>query len=101
MSEEEKHSIKVINKRTKRLFEELEIEKEDMLDEQRIAYLMQEIRANKTVLNLVETQNKMIELMAELIFNHRNSFEWWENGVDIDNLEQQIEYFRNKAKESE
>lgn len=60
------------------------------------------------VLNLIEKQQKVanlqektIQLMAELIFNHSNSFEWWENGIDIDNLEQQIEYFRNKAKESE
>ena len=37
--------------------------------------------------------------MAELIFNHRNDFGWWEVGVDIDNIEQQIEYFKNNVEE--
>lgn len=46
---EEKEALKVINTRTKRLFDELEIEKEDMSDEPKIAYLMQEISANKTI----------------------------------------------------
>lgn len=58
-------------------------------------------KAIENLLSRLKTAERMIELMAELIFNHRNSFEWWENGLDIDNLEQQIEYFRNKAKESE
>ena len=40
------------------MLDELEIEKEDMLDEPRIAYLMQEIRANKTILNLIEKLQK-------------------------------------------
>ena len=39
---------KVINKRTERLLEEFKIEREDEPeDEPKIAYLMQEIRANK------------------------------------------------------
>lgn len=50
MNEEEKNALKVINTRTRRLLDELEIEKEDMSDEPKIAYLMQEIRANKTTL---------------------------------------------------
>ena len=58
MNEEEKKALKVINARTKRLLDELEIEKEDMSDEPRIAYLMQEIRANKTILNLIEKLQK-------------------------------------------
>lgn len=58
MTEEEKKSLKVINARTRRLLDELEIEKEDMSDEPRIAYLMQEIRANKTILNLIEKLQK-------------------------------------------
>ena len=58
MNEEEKKALKVINARTRRLLDELEIEKEDMLDEPKIAYLMQEIRANKTVLNLIEKLQK-------------------------------------------
>ena len=58
MNEEEKRALKVINTRTKRLLDELKIEKEDMSDEPRIAYLMQEIRANKTLLNLIEKLQK-------------------------------------------
>lgn len=58
MNEEEKKALKVINARTRRLLDELEIEKEDMSDEPRIAYLMQEIRANKTILNLIEKLQK-------------------------------------------
>lgn len=58
MNKEEKKALKVINARTRRLLDELEIEKEDMSDEPRIAYLMQEIRANKTILNLIEKLQK-------------------------------------------
>lgn len=58
MNEEEKNAFKVINTRTRRLLDELEIEKEDMSDEPKIAYLMQEIRANKTILNLIEKLQK-------------------------------------------
>ena len=60
MNEEEKKALKVINARTRRLLDELEpeIEKEDMPDEPKIAYLMQEIRANKTILNLIERLQK-------------------------------------------
>ena len=58
MNEKEKKAFKVINTRTRRLLDELEIEKEDMSDEPKIAYLMQEIRANKTILNLIEKLQK-------------------------------------------
>ena len=58
MNEEEKKALKVIKARTRRLLDELEIEKEDMSDEPKIAYLMQEIRANKTILNLIERLQK-------------------------------------------
>ena len=58
MTEEEKKALRVINARTRRLLDELEIEKEDMSDEPKIAYLMQEIRANKTLLNLIEKLQK-------------------------------------------
>lgn len=68
MNEEKKKALKVINARTKRLLDELEIEKEDMLDEPRIAYLMQEIRANKTLLNIIEKLQKENE---ELKFKER------------------------------
>lgn len=64
MNKEEKKALKVINARTRRLLDELEIEKEDMSDEPRIAYLMQEIRANKTILNLIEKlqeENKQLK----------------------------------------
>lgn len=67
MNKEEKKALKVINARTRRLLDELEIEKEDMSDEPRIAYLMQEIRANKTILNLIEKlQKENEELRKEL-----------------------------------
>ena len=67
MNEEERKAFKVINTRTRRLFDELEIEKEDMSDEPKIAYLMQEIRANKTTLNLIEKlQKENEELKADL-----------------------------------
>lgn len=65
MNEEEKKALKVINTRTRRLLDELEIEKEDMSDEPKIAYLMQEIRANKIILNLVEKLQKENEEAKE------------------------------------
>ncbi len=65
MNEEEKKALKVINARTRRLLDELEIEKEDMSDEPKIAYLMQEIRANKIILNLVEKLQKENEEAKE------------------------------------
>lgn len=82
MKEEE--AIKVINKRTERLLKELEVEKrEDFSDEPKIAYLMQEIRANKTLLNLIETQKaeleereKAMNLMAEQLTTPINDKKW-------------------------
>lgn len=65
MNEEEKKALKVINTRTKRLLDEFKIEKEDMSDEPKIAYLMQEIRANKTVLNLIEKLQKENEELKQ------------------------------------
>lgn len=67
MSEEEKKALKVINARTKRLLDEFKIEKEDMSDEPKIAYLMQEIRANKTILNLIEKLQKENELAKKQV----------------------------------
>lgn len=69
MNEEEKKALKVIKARTRRLLDELEIEKEDMSDELKIAYLMQEIRANKTILNLIEKLQKENEELKEKNFN--------------------------------
>lgn len=65
MNEEEKKALKVINTRTKRLLDEFKIEKEDMSDEPKIAYLMQEIRANKTILNLIEKLQKENEELKQ------------------------------------
>ena len=73
MNEEEKKAFKVINTRTRRLIDELEIEKEDMSDEPKIAYLMQEIRANKTILNLIEKLQKENEEVKRLIA-HKNEY---------------------------
>lgn len=68
MNEEEKKALKVINARTRRLLDELEIEKEDMSDEPKIAYLMQEIRANRTLLNLIE---KLLKENEELTISNK------------------------------
>lgn len=65
MNEEEKKALKVINTRTKRLLDEFKIEKEDMSDGPKIAYLMQEIRANKTILNLIEKLQKENEELKQ------------------------------------
>ena len=65
MNEEKKKALKVINTRTKRLLDEFKIEKEDMSDEPKIAYLMQEIRANKTILNLIEKLQKENEELKQ------------------------------------
>ena len=56
-----------------------------------------------TVLNLIETQNKMIELMAEDIKDADDYIYSELNKSDFSdyNTQQIIEYFRNKAKESE
>ena len=67
MNKEERKAFKVINTRTRRLLDELEIEKEDMSDEPKIAYLMQEIRANKTILNLIEKLQKENELAKKQV----------------------------------
>ena len=61
LSDEEKKAIKVVNKRTERLIEELKIEEEDLIDEPKIAYLITQIEANKTLVNLIEKQSKEIE----------------------------------------
>lgn len=82
MNEEEKKALKVINARTRRLLDELEIEKEDMSDEPKIAYLMQEIRANKTILNLIEKLQKENE---ELKYKYNKALSDVIAGVDLDN----------------
>ena len=65
LSEEEQKAIKVVNKRTERLTEELKIEEEDLIDEPKIAYLITQIEANKTLVNLIEKQQKEIEELKE------------------------------------
>lgn len=69
MTEEEKKALKVINARTRRLLDELEIEKEDMSDEPKIAYLMQEIRANKTILNRIDKLQKENEKLKNIRYD--------------------------------
>ena len=69
LSDEEKKAIKVVNKRTERLIEELKIEEEDLIDEPKIAYLITQIAANKTLVNLIEKQSKEIEELKE---NNKN-----------------------------
>ena len=71
----------------------------------------------KTLLNLIETQNKMIELMArklnEAYFEENNYWLWFEKeicpkengkykfGCIAERIVKLKEHFRNKAKESE
>ena len=43
-------------------------------------------------------KNEIIVEMAKLIFNHRCDFEWYEAGTDINDIKQQIEYFKNEVK---
>lgn len=108
MNEEEKKALKVINTRTKRLLDEFKIEKEDMSDEPKIAYLMQEIRANKTILNLIEKLQKDNEELKEeneynkLLLNLNNNFtidkkngnyKW--NVIEIQKIKDKIEKILN------
>jgi hypothetical protein len=61
-------------------------------------YIMSSDSKNaRTLINLIETQNKMIELMAKE-FLIVDSFVGDYDGYTEETL---IEYFRNKAKESE
>ena len=61
----------------------------------------------KTILNLVKKQQEEIEKkdkiiyeMAKKLFEHRNDFEWWEIGTDIDTIEEQKQYYENKVEGS-
>lgn len=109
MNEEERKAFKVINTRTKRLLDELEIEKEDMSDEPKIAYLMQEIRANKTILNLVEKLQKENEELHKEIDQMKSLdiyklVEDWETGQlipiqKIKDIIDRIDYDIKKTKE--
>ena len=65
LSDEERKALKVVNNRTERLIEELKIEEEDLIDEPKIAYLITQIEANKTLVNFIEKQSKEIEELKE------------------------------------
>lgn len=93
MNEEEKKALKVINTRTRRLLNELEIEKEDMSDEPKIAYLMQEIRANKIILNLVEKLQKENEELKGTLRDTQNS--WFEDTKKMEKLKNQNQCYIN------
>ena len=67
LSDEEKKALKVVNNRTERLIEELKIEEEDLIDEPKIAYLITQIEANKTLVNFIEKQSKEIERTNEIL----------------------------------
>ena len=96
MNKEEKKALKVINARTRRLLDELEIEKEDMSDDPKIAYLMQEIRANKTLLNLIEKLLKENEELKEYIAIAPNLDEM--TAIKYRNIQQDA-YIRGRAEE--
>ena len=106
-SEEEKKALKVINARTRRLLDELEIEKEDMSDEPRIFYLMQEIRANKTILNLIEklqkeneTKEKIIDDMADWLYKDDTSFGYGKL-KEVNTKERIVKFFENKTEQKQ
>lgn len=105
MNEEEKKALKVINTRTKRLLNELEIEKEDMSDEPKIAYLMQEIRANKTILNLIEKlqkeneelKNKLLDtLEGQKVIEEETPQYIKENFIPVQKVKDKIEEINKK-----
>ena len=92
MNEEEKKALKVINARTRRLLDELEIEKENMSDELKIAYLMQEIRVNKTVLNLIEKLQKENEKLKKLHMQDNKHLDFiMENSITVQKVKDKIE----------
>ena len=104
MNEEEKKALKVINTRTKRLLDEFKIEKEDMSDEPKIAYLMQEIRANKTILNLIEKlqkeneelKNKLLDtLEGQKVIEEETPQYIKENFIPIEKVKDKIEEILN------
>ena len=98
MNEEEKKAFKVINTRTRRLLDELEIEKEDMSDELKIAYLMQEIRANKIILNLVEKLQKENEELKNQEATARKINELlvqrYSNSIPVQKVKDKIEKYK-------
>ena len=87
MNEEEKKALRVINARTRRLLDELEIEKEDMSDEPRIAYLMQEIRANKTILNLIEKLQKENDKLNIKLDDKEAEIQILKDDINADDIE--------------
>lgn len=105
MNEEEKKALKVINTRTKRLLDEFKIEKEDMSDEPKIAYLMQEIRANKTILNLIEKlqkeneelKNKLLDtLEGQKVIEEETPQYIKENFIPVQKVKDKIEEINKK-----
>lgn len=84
---------KVINKRTERLLEEFKIEKEvEPEDEPKIAYLMQEIRANKTVLNELDKKDKIINLLlTEITAVNSGRYEYMDNDEVLEIFTKKVE----------
>ena len=101
MNKEEKKALKVINARTRRLLDELEIEKEDMSDEPKIAYLMQEIRANKIILNLIEKLQKENEELKNQEETARKVNELlvkrYSTSIPVQNVKDKIEEILNNG----
>lgn len=103
MNEEERKAFKVINTRTRRLLDELEIEKEDMSDEPKIAYLMQEIRANKTILNLIKKLQKENEKLENQEATARKINELlvqrYSNSIPVQKIKDKIEKLEQEIKD--
>ena len=107
LSDEEMKALKIVNKRTERLIEELKIEEEDLIDEPKIAYLITQIEANKTLVNLIEKQSKEIEELKEIKFENERTIELFIEGykriykeLDIKSLIMNENILINEIKEN-
>lgn len=84
-----------------------EIEKKDKMYRKEYNEHMEKKRQNGVLINNelilkreLEKKDKIIDEMAKKLFEHRNDFEWWEIGTDIDTIEDQKQYFENKVEGS-
>ena len=91
MSDEEKKALKVVNNRTERLIEELKIEEEDLIDEPKIAYLITQIEANKTLVNFIEKQSKEIEELKKYEKYYEEMEEVNKRFIAVDKIKAKIE----------
>lgn len=98
MTEEEKESIKVLEKYKKECLDEYNVEIEDIesIDEPHAFYLHQQIESIETVLNLIQKQGKQIDfykkgLERELEDNRKNTCELLKQDLIIREKDKQID----------